>query len=141
MLSHNLKEGTGSYNDVIGQVKNIGTDPVEFVKIGLTVHDKNGDIVGTDSTYADPSTLEPDQKSSFSIFSSKDNFDGMASYELSLQWRDSDGVDQYVDNAKTYSDDSTHADSADSNGIAENVDNGTTYTDHSTGANSAESTN
>lgn len=102
LLSQRLKKGSGDYNDIIGQVKNIGSDTVEFVKIGLTVYDKNGDVVGTDSTYSTATTLEPNQKSSFDIFSSKDNFDGMESYELSLQWRDSDGTDQYVDNAQIY---------------------------------------
>lgn len=102
LLSHRMKKGSGDYNDIIGQVKNIGTETVEFVKIGLTVYDKNGDVVGTDSTYAEATTLEPNQKSSFDIFSTTDNFDGMASYELSLHWRDSDGVDQYVDNAQVY---------------------------------------
>ena len=102
LLSHRMKKGSGDYNDIIGQVKNIGSDTVEFVKIGLTVYDKNEDVVGTDSTYAESTTLEPNQKSSFDIFSSKDNFDGMASYELSLKWRDSDGTDQYVDNAQIY---------------------------------------
>lgn len=102
LLSHRLKEGDGDYNDVIGQVKNIGSDTVEFVKLGLTVYDKNGDVVGTDSIYADASTLDPNQKSSFDIFSNKDNFDGMETYELSLQWRGSDGTDEYVDNAQIY---------------------------------------
>jgi len=102
MLSQKLKKGSGDYNDIIGQVKNIGSDTVEFVKIGLTVYDKNGDVVGTDSTYSTATTLEPNQKSSFDIITTKDNFDGMASYELSLQWRDSDGIDQYVDNAQIY---------------------------------------
>jgi hypothetical protein len=100
LLSQKLKKGSGDYNDIIGQVKNVGTDTVEFVKIGLTVYDKNGDVVGTDSTYS--TALQPNQKSSFDIISTKDNFDAMASYELSLQWRDSDGIDQYVDNAQIY---------------------------------------
>lgn len=102
LLSHRLKKGSGDYNDIIGQVKNIGSDTVEFIKIGLTVYDKNGDVVGTDSTYADATTLESSQKSSFDIISTKDNFDGMESYELSLHWRDSDGTDQYVENASVY---------------------------------------
>lgn len=101
MLSQKLKKG-GGYNDIIGQVKNLGSDTVEFVKIGLTVYDKNGDVVGTDSTYAAATTLKPNQKSSFDIFSSKDNFQGMKSYELSLQWRDSNQENQYVDNVQIY---------------------------------------
>lgn len=107
MLSQKLKKGSGGYNDIIGQVKNIGRDTVEFVKIGLTVYDKNGDVIGTDSTYAASTTLKPNQKSSFDIFSSKDNFVGMKNYELSLHWRDSDGIDQYVDNAQLYKADGT----------------------------------
>jgi hypothetical protein len=102
LLSHKLKKGDGDYNDIIGQVKNIGSDTIEFVKIGVSVYDKNGDIVGTDSTYAESSTLEPNQKSSFDISSSKDNFEGMASYELSLSWQTPEGGDEYVDNALNY---------------------------------------
>jgi hypothetical protein len=102
LLSHRMKKGSGDYNDIIGQVKNIGSDTVEFVKIGLTIYDKNSDVIGTDSTYADSTTLKPNQKSSFDIFSSKDNFIGMKNYELTLQWRDSNGDDQYVDNAQIY---------------------------------------
>jgi hypothetical protein len=102
LLSHKLKRGSGGYNDVIGQVKNIGSDTVEFVKIGLTVYDKNGDVVGTDSSYADSATLKPNQKSSFDIISTKNNFNGMKNYELSLQWRDANGEDQYIDNAQDY---------------------------------------
>ena len=102
LLSHKLKKGEGDYNDIIGQVKNIGSDTLEFVKIGISVYDKNGDIVGTDSTYAESSTLEPNQKSSFDILSPKDNFDGMDSYELSLSWQTPDGSDKYVDNAPIY---------------------------------------
>ena len=97
-----MKKGDGDYNDIIGQVKNIGSDTVEYVKIGLSVYDKNGDIIGTDSSYTQATSLEPNQKSTFDIFSTKDNFDGMASYELSLYWRDSDGTDQYVENAQIY---------------------------------------
>ena len=102
LLSHKLKKGDGNYNDIIGQVKNTGSDTLEFVKIGVSIYDKNGDIVGTDSTYAESTTLEPNQKSAFDIFSSKDNFEGMDSYELSLSWQNSDGVDKYVDNAQAY---------------------------------------
>ncbi len=77
-------------------MKNLGSDTVESVKIGLTVYDKNGDVVETDSVNAASATLKPNQKSSFDIFSSNDNFIDVKNYELSLQWRDSDGEDQYI---------------------------------------------
>lgn len=67
----------------------------------MTVYDKNGDVVGTDSTYTETTTLEPSQKSSFDIFSNKD-IDSMESYELSLHWQGSDGRDQNVENASIY---------------------------------------
>ena len=102
MLSHKLKKGAGNYNHVIAQVKNIGNDTIEFVKIGISVYDKNGDIVGTDSTYAESPTLEPNQKSSVDIISSKDNFEGMDSCELTLSWQTPDGIDEYIDNAQIY---------------------------------------
>ena len=70
----------------------------------LTTYDKNGDVLGTDFTYASSQTLNPNQKSSFDILSPKDNFIGMNNYELSLHWRNSDGTDGYVDNAQAYKD-------------------------------------
>jgi len=100
LLSHKLKKGEGNYNNVIGQVKNVGNDTLEYVKIGVNVYDKNGDLIGTDSAYAESSTLEPNQKSSFDITSSNDNFEGMDSYELFLSWQNSDGIDRYVDDAQ-----------------------------------------
>ena len=109
LLSQKMKKGDGDYNDIVGQVKNIGDGTADFVKIGVTVYDKNGDVVGTDSTYADATTLEPNQKSSFNIFSSKDNFEEMESYELSLQWQDTDGTKEYVENAQPYKANSTMA--------------------------------
>ncbi len=102
LLGQKLVMGNDDYNDIIGQVRNIGTDSVELVRIGLTVYDKNGDVVGTGSSYAEATTLEPNQKSSFDIHSNKDNFDDMESYVLSLQWKTSDGTKQYVDNVQTY---------------------------------------
>ncbi len=100
LLSQRLKKGNGD-NHIVGQVKNMGLGTVKFVKMGLTVYDKNGDVIGTDSTYAETTTLEPSQKSSFDIFSNKD-IDSMDSYELSLQWQGSDGRDQNVENASIY---------------------------------------
>ena len=97
-----MKQGSGGYNDIIGQVKNIVSDTVEFVKIGLTVYDENGDVIGTDFTYSSPDTLKPSQKASFDLLSEKDNFKGMKNYELSLQWRDADGTDQYIENAQLF---------------------------------------
>ena len=65
-------------------MKNLGSDTLEFIKIGVSVYDKNGALVGTDSTYAESSTLEPNQKSAFDIFSSKDNFVALQNFMNNL---------------------------------------------------------
>ena len=79
LLSQRLVWGNDDYNHIVGQVRNIGTDSLELIRIGLTVYDKNGDVVGTSSSYAEATTLDPNQKSSFDIHSNKDNFDDMES--------------------------------------------------------------
>jgi hypothetical protein len=58
--------------------------------------------MGTDFTYTKADTLKPNQKSAFDILLLKDDFGGMESYELSLQWQSSVGTDQYVDNPQIY---------------------------------------
>ncbi len=70
--------------------------------IGLTTYDKNGGVLGTDTAYARADTLNPNQKSAFDMLSPKDNFDGMDSYQLSLQWDNLDGTEGYVENAQLH---------------------------------------
>lgn len=89
---------------MVGQVKNIGIDTAESVQILLSVYDKNGNIIGTDNAYSNTFTLDPEQKSTFKFISSKDNFEGMKYYILSLQWSNSDGSLGYVENAQIYKD-------------------------------------
>src|SRR5438093_11418737 len=47
LLSQKLKKASFGYRDLVGQVKNIGNDSAESVKILLTVYDKNGGVIGT----------------------------------------------------------------------------------------------
>jgi hypothetical protein len=102
LLSQKLKKASFGYRDLVGQVKNIGSESAETVNILLTVYDKNGGVIGTDSTYADASTLKPGQKSTFKFFTSSDDFKGMDHYDLSLEWSNPDGSQGYVENAKIY---------------------------------------
>jgi hypothetical protein len=102
LLSQKLKKASYGYRDLVGQVKNIGNESAESVNIHLTVYDKNGGVIGTDSTYADASTLKPGQKSAFKFFTSSDDFKGMDHYDLSLEWNNPDGSQGYVENAKIY---------------------------------------
>jgi hypothetical protein len=121
LVSHKLKKGDGNYNDIIGEVKNMGSGTLEFIKIGVSVYDMNGALVGTDSTYAESSTLEPNQKSAFDIFSSKDNFEGMDSYELSLSWRTSDGIDKYVDDVQIHETGQNGSDEENGSNVGNNI--------------------
>lgn len=73
-----------------------------FSSCFLTTYDKNDGVLGTDYVYVTADSLKPNQKSAFNLGSSQDNFKGMKYYELALQWQDSDGTDQYVENAKIY---------------------------------------
>jgi hypothetical protein len=99
LMSQKFKKAKFGITHVVGQVKNTGNDTARYVRIDLTTFDKNGDVLGTDYTYVTADTLKPNQKSSFDLSSTQDNFKGMKYYELSLQWQDSDGTDQYVENA------------------------------------------
>ena len=105
-----MKKSSFGYRDLVGQVKNIGNDTASFVRIDLTTYDKNGDVLGTDLTYATANTLKPNQKSSFELSSSSDNFKGMDHYEISLQWRNPDFTEGYVENAQIYEIDENGAD-------------------------------
>ena len=102
LLSQKLKKASSGYRDLIGQVQNIGNDTATSVKIGLNVYGKDGGVIGTDTTYAEADALKPGQKSTFSFFTSADNFKGMSYYELTLEWDNSDSTQGYVENAQIY---------------------------------------
>jgi hypothetical protein len=108
LLSQKLKKASFGYRDLVGQVKNIGNDTAEFVKIVVDTFDKNGNIIGTDYVYATATTLKANQRSSFELSSDSQNFKGMDHYEISLQWNNPDGTEGYVENAQIYK--SNHSD-------------------------------
>jgi hypothetical protein len=105
LLSQKLKKSSFGYRDLVGQVKNIGSDSAAYVEILLTVYDKRGDVIGTENTYADVDLLKPGQKSTFKFFASSDDFKGMDHYELSIEWQNhKDSSQGYLENAKIYKD-------------------------------------
>ena len=109
LLSQKLKKEDGGYRDLIGQVKNIGTDTALVVVIRLTVYDADGNVVGTGYNFADIDTLKPNQKSTFTIMSDASNFQGMKYYEIALEWSNMDNSKGYVDNAKIYKENNTNS--------------------------------
>ncbi|CAN5637045.1 hypothetical protein BH18THE1_BH18THE1_19430 [soil metagenome] len=73
------------------------------------MYDKDGDIIGTDYTYATAESLKPNQKSAFDLASSGDTFKGMDYYELSLEWSNADSSQGYVENAQIYKSSNTNS--------------------------------
>jgi hypothetical protein len=103
LSSQKLKKASFGSRNLIGQVKNIGTETADYVAVHLTTYNKDGGVIGTAFTYAEPSTLHAGQKSTFEIFADTDDFKGMDHYELSLDWLNHrDSAQGYVENAKIY---------------------------------------
>lgn len=79
-------------NEIVGEVENNGTEPVEFVQVTANFYDGNGGIVGTESTYSDPSDLGPGMKAPFKIYLlSGSPTEDSATYEFTIQWENPDG--------------------------------------------------
>jgi hypothetical protein len=78
-------------DQIVGEVSNNGTAPAEYAEITVSFYDANGQIVGTEFTYADPSTIAPGEKSSFTVLISGDTIPNQAqTYDITLQWNDQD---------------------------------------------------
>ena len=52
---------------IVGEVFNQASVTVNSVKIIATFYNANGQVIGTDSAYADPSDLAPGQRAPFDI--------------------------------------------------------------------------
>jgi hypothetical protein len=103
LLSQKLKKASFGLRHVIGQVKNIGPETADYVEVHLTTYNKDGEVIGTAFTFAEPSTLKSGQKSTFEISADTDNFKGMDHYELSLDWLNHrDSAQGYVEDAQLY---------------------------------------
>jgi len=64
LISQRLKIGDGDYNDIVGEVKNVGNDTAKRVRIDLTTYDNNDGVIGTDYIFSTVDTLKAGQKSS-----------------------------------------------------------------------------
>ena len=82
---------------IVGEVLNNGGATARFVKITASFYDSNGIFLGSEDTYADPSTLEPGNKAPFNLFITSETIKGGAkNYEFTLQWRDINDDDKSV---------------------------------------------
>jgi hypothetical protein len=105
LTSHKYtKNDDSDFDDLIGQVKNVGNGTAEDVSIIFTYYDSNGNVIENNSvkTYAD--ILHPGQKSSFYNFRDITKTPDMTYYEIALSWYNSDGSQQYIENVEVTKD-------------------------------------
>ena len=94
-----IENDESNYEDIIGQVKNIGSGIAEYVQTIFTFYNSNDDIVGTDFTFIDVDKLNPGQKAPFSLTLDKTKIKDAAKYEISLSWvNTADGTEEYLEN-------------------------------------------
>ena len=101
VTSHKYVKHTDSnFDDLVGQVKNIGNGTAQSIQIIFTYYDNNGDVIGTDGVYIDTEKLNPAQKAPFLEFRDNNSTSSeMAYYEIGLKWNNPDGSEEYVENA------------------------------------------
>ena len=86
LLSHKVK--SGEYSDrFIGQVQNMVDKNVESVEFIATFYDDTGEIIGSKSTYTQPSDLKPTMKAPFEISLDNDIANDIGSYDVTITWR------------------------------------------------------
>ena len=71
---------------IVGEVLNQAPVTAKFVEIIATFYNANGQVIGTDSTYSDPSDLAPGQRAPFDIIVSEGSVPmyQVSSYELTV---------------------------------------------------------
>ena len=99
-----IENEDSNYDDINGQVKNIGNGTAESIKITFTFYDSNGNMVGTHYTYIDVEKLNPGQKAPFSITIDKTEIQNRAQYEISLSWYNADGTEDYIEDVNVTKD-------------------------------------
>ncbi len=92
------------FDELPGQVKNIGNGTAEDVSIIFTYYDNSGNAIGNDNTRIYADILQPGQKSSFLGWREISKTPEMAYYEIALSWYDSDGSQQYIENVEVTKD-------------------------------------
>jgi hypothetical protein len=109
-------------DSIVGEVENNGIATADFVQITASFYNVNGQIVGTEFTYADPSSIEPGSRSPFEIFITSEAIqDETERYEFTLQWTNPDGSE---DSKRVLGETEGGQPSNEDNDNEENQDNG-----------------
>lgn len=78
----------GDYLYIIGEVRNTGSVPLEYVKVVATLYDGTDEVIGTESTYTILDVISPGGKAPFEMMTS--DWEGMTRYKLQLQSSEGD---------------------------------------------------
>ncbi len=73
----------GDYYKIIGEVKNLSSQPMEFVKVVATLYDDSGKMTGSEFTYMYRDVIPAGEKAPFEI--STDEWTGTTNYKLQVQ--------------------------------------------------------
>ena len=84
------------FDELPGQVKNIGNGTAEDISIIFTYYDNSGNAIGNDNTGIYAQILNPGQKSSFLGLREVSKSPDMEYYDISLSWYNSDGTQEYI---------------------------------------------
>jgi hypothetical protein len=55
----------GDYFHIVGEVLNKAQEERTFVKVSATIYDSQNKVIGTHTTYTDPTTIPPGESSPF----------------------------------------------------------------------------
>ena len=85
ILSDSSYRDSLDWGHIVGEIENTGLETLKFVKVIATIYDKDGTVIGMDSTYAQPHTLKRGQVAPFEIVCMQDIPSG-AQYKLTMEW-------------------------------------------------------
>jgi len=86
VLSHSSNLDAYGWYNVVGEVKNVGTQSAEYVQVIATFYNSAGTVIGTEFTFTSPSDLAADQTAPFEMTVLDTTVSAqIASYELQVQ--------------------------------------------------------
>ena len=71
------------------------TKNVEYVQIIATFYYQNGGMIGSKSTYAQPSDLKQNMNAPFEMFLDDDVANELSAYDVTLTWRHPGETEEY----------------------------------------------
>ncbi len=87
LLSHKVESGGEGSDKFIGQVHNMINRNVAYVTIIGTFYDASGKMIGSKSTYSEPSNLKPNMTAPFEMLLDENISKNIASYDVTITWR------------------------------------------------------